>query len=619
MIKELNLSRLPDYPLVSVDVETTGLSWKKDRLFGVAVAAHDPDTKEWASGYWDVRTNSNIVPWLIKLLPQCRRVMGHNLKFDALFARCKGIEFPADRMECTMVRAALINEHEPSFSLDALARKYVGQGKVDIYGDLAKLFGGEPTRKAQMGNLHRAPERLARKYAIEDPQLAIKLWLWQEKQIAEQELERVWAVERALTPVLVDLEWGGVRVDLDRTHRELALTKDRIQRAQSALNAMVGQEFNANSPPQMRKLFNVKKGEDDRWWADNGVLLDDTPGGEGSFSKIKLKLMADRGDKRAQAVIDVRTLVKASSFLKDHILGHEVNGYVHPNYNQTRGDNELGTGTGRFSVNDPALQQIPKRDKEIALITRACFVPDEGQDWCCADWEQFEFRWFAHYVNDPALIAKYRDDPATDFHAMVAAITGLPRDAKYAGNTANAKQINLGLVFGMGEGKLAEEMDLEFSIRHDRSGREWLVAGPEAKAKFEQYHSAIPGIRQLLDQAASIARGRGYVKTMLGRRIRFPSPAHAYKAGGLVFQGTSADCMKQKMIELHATHKKQGFRMLLSVHDEIDFSVPRGKKHVPRAIKYILEDFGPHAAISCRVPILSDVRIADHWAGASLS
>jgi DNA polymerase I-like protein with 3'-5' exonuclease and polymerase domains len=391
----------------------------------------------------------------------------------------------------------------------------------------------------------------------------------------------------------------------------------RIAALQRKLNKVAGGEINANSPPQMRALFGVKKRDDDRWYTDTGVLLDTTDGGEGSIGKVALRRMADGNDPRAKAILGIRTYTKAKSFLKDHILGHETNGHVYPNYNQTKGENDLGTGTGRFSINDPALQQIPKRDKEIAEITRACFLPDKGQDWACADWAQFEFRWFAHYVNDPALLSKYTTDPSTDFHALVAEITGLPRDAKYAGNTANAKQINLGLVFGMGEGKLAAEMGLEFSVRKDKNGREWLVAGTDAQAKFKQYHDAIPGIRTLLNKAASISRSRGYVKTIMGRHIRLQNH-EAYKAGGLVFQGTSADCMKQKMIELHAVAKAQGFRMLLSVHDEVDFSVPPGKKPPIRAIKYILEDFGPHAKIQCRVPIISDINSGKNWAEASL-
>ena len=610
----LNLDGLHKWDIVSVDVETTGLHWYRDRMFGVAVAACNPKAKVMASGYWDIRDQPRVLDALREELPKCRLVVNHNVKFDWNFLIKEGIYLPQDRVECTSVRAALINEHESSFSLDALCKKYINKGKVDIWPELAKLFGGLPTKNVQIKNLHRAPAALAGKYAIADPELAILLWLWQEEEIARQGIQQIWGLERQLTPVLVQIEQQGVRVDEERAANALLDVKFKVDRAQTDLNKLAGCEVNVNSAPQMRKLFGTKKNEKGEWTTASGFKLENTEGGEAAMGKASLKVMEELGDARAKHVLTIRKMLKAGTFLKDHIIGHAVKGRVYPNYNQTRGENELGTGTGRFSIDDPALQQIPARDKDVAAIVRSCFIPEKGHSWGCADWEQFEFRWFAHYTNDASILKVYQDNPDADYHQLVSDITGISRNARFAGDP-NAKQINLGLVFGMGRGEMAYQMGLDYTTRKDGDGREWKTAGDKANAVFNTYHDAIPGVKKLLDQASSIARSRGFVQTILGRRIRFPDGRFTHKAAGLVFQGTSADCMKLKMVELAPTCIKEGWPMLLSVHDELDFSTPvKEVKKAKPVIKKILETFdGESCPIKCRVPIRSNVEFNANW------
>lgn len=622
MSKSPNLARLEEYEAVSIDVETTGRYWYRDTVFGIAIAARTRDGAI-RSGYWDIRETPRVVELLRAKAPYLPRVINHSLKFDLLFLRQLGIEFNPDNLVCTMVRAALIDEHRFEYNLDAVVKDCIGRRKNnDIYGKLAEIFGGKPTRDAQIANLHRAPISLAREYAIVDPELAILLCDWQDKEINRQDLHQVDGLERKLLPVLVDIESGGVCVDEELAERQLNSMDAKIASARSELNKLAGFDVNPNSGPQMRKLFGTRLREGtDSWETDGGFPLSKTEGGAPSINKDALRSLATN-DPRAKAALMIRTLVKAKSFLKDHILGHNVNGRVYPNYNQTKGENDLGTGTGRFSIDDPALQQIPKRDKEIAAIVRSCFIPDEpGHDWCSADWDQFEFRWFAHYVNNPHLNDVYEKNPDADFHQMVADLTGLARSPRFAGDP-NAKQINLGLVFGMGEGKMAAEMGLPFSVREEKDSdgkviREWLTAGPEAQDVFNKYHQAVPGVKDLLQQASSIAKSRGYVKTIFGRHIRFPRGRFTHKAGGLVFQGTSADCMKVKMIELHAVAKQYGSRLLLSVHDELNASIPKGGEF-SSVMKKSLETFdGVNCPIKCRIPIKSSVVLGPNWWEAS--
>lgn len=624
MSADINLAQLREYPLVGVDVETTGKYWYRgDKMFGVAVAVHDG--KDIHSRYWDIREKPRVLEAIKQELPHCKKVINHAAKFDVHMLLSAGVKVPLDRVECTMVRAGLINEHEiggvdGGYSLDALCKKYIGEGKVDIWAELSKLFGGAPTRAVQIKNLHRAPVGLAAKYAAPDPALALKLWLWQEKEIEKQKLERVWGLEKSLFPVIVEIERQGVRVDVERTTKSQESMRELIDKAQVDLDRLVGRKVNVNSHPQMRVLFGCVKTEREvdghkriEWRTDSGYLLENTDADGPCMDKDAMMALAVK-DPRAQKINEIRRFERGEQFLKNHILGHEVKGRVYPNYNQTKGESGKGTGTGRFSIDDPAMQQIPMHDRDVAEIVRPNFLPEVGDEWGCADWKQFEFRWFAHYTKDRAILSVYEEDENADFHKVTSDITGIPRDRKFAGDTANAKQINLGLVFGMGEGEMAYNMGMEYTQRTDKRGRVWKEAGPKAKEIFSKYHDAIPGVRALLQQASSIARARGWVETAMGRHIRFPNGQY-HKAAGLVFQGTSADSMKLKMVELWPICQKLGIRMLLTVHDELDFSAPRSKiTRATAAVKRSLETFdGKDCPIFCRVPIRTDLNWGANW------
>jgi len=614
----MHLSRLHEWPIVSVDVETTGISWLTEKIWGIAIATHDPKTGEWQNEFYDTRDTPTIFDALRSELPCCGLVVNHAIKFDLNHLANYNVYCNSASVECTMVRGAVINEHEKSFSLDSLCQKYIGEGKDEPYEELAKLFGGKPTRAAQILNLSRAPKSLARRYAIRDPELAIKLYLWQQKIIEIQKLEPIIQIEKETLPVLMQLERRGIRIDEEYVDKGIVKIGHEIDRAQKSLNSLAGTEINVNSSPQM---INVMKPEerDGRWYiGDYGIPTTDT--GRPSIDADVLRGLSDLGHPLARSVLMIRKLVKARSFLTNHIKEHLHNGRVHTNFNQLKNDRDLGTITGRLSCDDPALQQIPSRDDDMAAIVRAAFIPEDGHVWLSADWQQFEFRVFSHYINNERINATYRDNPGADFHQLVADLTGIPRKPRFAGD-ANAKQINLGMVFGMGKGKLAKEMGLPYTTKISVIGgeeREFLVAGEEAEAVFDKYHAAVPGVRSFLDLASSIAKSRGFVRTAGGRHIRFPGGQFTHKAGGLIFQGTSADCMKVKLVELSEIQERWGFGLLLPVHDEYDVSVPKSlAEEVKRVIKEKLESFGPDDRIQFRVPILSDVNVGKNWYEAS--
>ena len=602
--------RIDYIPYLVIDCETTGLHWWKDKLFGISVALPGGEAY-----YWDARREPNVKDWLNSLIKEARVGVwvGFNMKFDIHFLREFGVFIPTDRIDCTMVRGALINEHEPSYSLDFLARKYAGQKKdEEIYEEMAKLFGGRPTRNAQMPNISRAPESVVATYAKQDVVATRALYLWQQGEIERQGLHRIHEFERRLMPVIIGMETEGVRVDVDLAERAVVDLTTRIDRMQKELNALAEFEVNPNPSGSIAELFKPRLGEDNEWYLIDGTKADKTDGGKASINADCLRRMTHPA---AKMILDLRKMLKTrDTFLKGHILGHAHDGIIHCNYNQTKNDAEAGTGTGRLSITNPALQQIPSRDVAIKSLVRPIFKADHGAKWLGMDWSQFEFRVANHYGQVPAILEAYRQNPNLDFHQLVSDMTGIPRNAQYAGGPSS-KAINLGLAFNMGSGRLAQECGLPYTEEVGPNGNVFLKAGPEAMALFEKYHTANPGMRNTATKASGIAKERGYVHSVMGRHIRFPGGQFVHKASGLIYQATSADCMKQKLIELDAYLKEHECgRLLLTVHDEVGISLDNDCAHHAEEIARIYTTFdGKECPIHLRVPITCDWGVGEDW------
>lgn len=598
--------------IFAYDTETTGLKWWVDKMFAFSVAT--PDGR---SGYFDLRRTPKARNWIAEQMRQAHTVICHNVKFDAHFSRVQDIVIPPRAMTCTAVRASLIDEHLLQYKLDYLAKKYLKKSKVHIE---------DKTKMAEL------PFEQAEVYGRVDAELALELFLWQESEIERQGLFKVVALERRLTPHLYKQEQEGIVVDDSAAEKAMADLKKRIDVGQKQLDDLAGFPVNPNPSTSIHKLFDPKKGEDGVWRASDGTALDLTPGGKPSFDADTLR---DMRHPAADMILKVRKLKKArDTFLAGHILGHmdPKTKKVYPHINQTKGDEGFGTGTGRLSYNAPALQQIPSRDEEVAAIVRPIFLPDDGQEWVYGDLDQHEFRIFAHYTKDPTIIEIYRQNPDADFHQLVADMTGLPRSAKRSGE-ANAKQVNLGIVFSMGAGLLAMKMGLPYTEEvvkfGNREPRVLLRAGQETLEVLNKYHSKIPGVKRVIEDASSIARSRGYVKTLFGRHLRFPNRDFAYKAAGLVYQGSSADLNKYNIINACELLEGTNSRFLLNIHDEYSMSVCRDdlKAGLVHEIKNVIQNRPPFMfqggcgweedRLELRVPIRIDFKKGSSWWGAN--
>ena len=424
-----------------------------------------------------------------------------------------------------------------------------------------------------------------------------------------------------------------MRIDIDEAEQAIERLNGRVQYIQNELDEVAGFQVNMNPSGSIHKLFAPEQDSQGVWTAVDGTPLESTDAGKASINSVALGKMTHPA---ADLILRGRQLAKArDTFLKGHIIGHarkRADGayYVHPNINQTKSDNgngTEGTGTGRLSYSGPALQQIPARNREVAQICRPCFLPDAGQKWSYGDLDQIDFRMFVHYANIPSIIAGYKENSYLDFHQKVADLTGLPRtsiDAYKLGlkSKANAKETNLSMLFSIGHGRLANDFGLpwewdEFIDEHGKTIR-FQKAGPEIEEIIENYHEMVPGVREILVRAKSIAKSRGYVRTLKGRHIRFPSNYRCRCAAGLIFQGSAADLNKELIIRFCEYFESEApdCRALLNIHDETSFSLdpdPVRSIKILKDLKGLAQDWP-----ELRVPVSIDFsKPCENWWAAT--
>lgn len=565
--------RFSEAAQITFDTEATGLNWPKDRLFGFSLSLPN-----YEACYHDIRHEPGAIDWFNDEMSRFRgTVVCHNASFDFKMAEYSALYLPMDRMDDTVTRACLINEHEHSFSLDHLGEKYIGERKEDIYAELARLFGGRATRNVQMPNLYKAPPSVVAPYAAQDAVLTMKLWQWQEEEIERQGIQKICEFERRVFVPILKAEMRGVRVDLGAAEKAMAKLTLVIDEDQKELNALIGKEMNVNSPKQAKEVFKPVKNEFGDWVADNGTILAMTDSGNPSLDAEALRNMDS--DRRAQLILAIRSTTKTrDTFLGGHVLAHAVGDRVYPNVNQNKGE-DAGTGSGRLSYTNPALQQIPSRNKRVASVVKPVFLPEDGCQWASFDMNSFEVRVFAHLINNPYINAAYARDEKLDLHRYVAELTGLPRNATYSGQ-ANAKQLNLSMIFNSGNGAIAEKMGMEWGWNSftDKAGKvvRYKKAGPDAEAVIAKYHEQVPGVKELAQKAKAAAESFGYVQTRHGRRLRFPHKFKTYKASGLAIQATSADISKEAWLIWDEINRGTSSHLIMSVHDSFEVNVQEG-------------------------------------------
>lgn len=561
---------------VILDCETTGLrAYAGDRPVGIAVKVPGSCSHylPFAHRGGQNLDEATVTRWAQREL-RGKRILNLNTRFDVNMLRGWGVDLA--EQGCTFHdvahAAALLDDHRRRFSLEALAQDVLGHGKLDA---------GDPQTIADM------PASAIAAYAKRDVDLVADLAAAFAPQIAEQDLGRVQALEDAVIPVVAEMEWNGCRIDEERLQAWITRSAEIVTSLQWTLTRAVGFTVNPDKTSDLVRLFQ-------RLGINNPHT---TEQGAPSFTGAFLRSIPHP---------DVQTLVKLgklldlrSKFLIPYAR-HIHDGRIHGAFHQLRSD-DGGTVSGRFSSSQPNLQQVMTPRKQRVdygefegetFIIKELFLPEPGQQWFCGDQSQVEFRFAAHYSRAPRVLEAYAKDPRADYHVVVQEMIatlrpGFERDP--------AKNTNFAIVYGARLRKTAEMIGCDLS---------------EAAEILRLHEEAFPEIHQLRRHAEDVAVSRGDVRTILGRRSRFPNGERAHKALNAVLQGGAADLNKLTLVDVYHARKSLGLQMTITVHDEIDGSLadPEGLSAV--------RDLLNVQRLPLRVPILWECKTGTSWAAA---
>jgi DNA polymerase-1 len=512
------------------------------------------------------------------------RKSGHDLKADAILLARHGVTLRGLDLD-TMLASYLIDATRSEHRLEDLALehlRYKALSEEDVCGKGAKAM-----------SLADLPAEAAVDFACERADVAGQLRPILQDLIDKDALAEVYdAIERPLVPVLVAIERAGIRVDTAALAAQ-SITVDReLAQRSASIFEMAGGEFNINSPKQLAEVL---------------------------FDKLQLPVLKRTGTSKAPStavevleelalthdiprqILEWRGLMKLKGTYIDALpqLVNPDTGRVHTSFNQAV------AATGRLSSSDPNLQNIPIRTPLGREIRRA-FIADPGNVLISADYSQIEFRVLAHLSEDPVLIDAFRD--GADFHERTAVkIFGADSGKDPHDLRSLAKMVNYALLYG----KTA------FTLSKD------IGVTPQAAQEFiDAYFAGFPRVRAFIDRTLEEARVTGVVKTMYGRRRLVPElnsrdfqrrSASEREAVNMPIQGSAADILKRAMIDVHAAlvpHRDA--RMILTVHDELLFEVPKGAAEEMAAL---VRDKMQSAA-TLKVPLIVDVGIGENWRDA---
>ena len=587
---------------IAIDLETkdpdllkkgSGSVIGNGEVIGIAVAT------KFYKGYFPIAhegggnmDRSRVLEWLKDILEAPSTKIFHNAIYDVCWLRAMGFKINGD-IACTMIASALTDENRFRYDLNSLSWHYLGYGKNEAaLAEAAEEWGIDP--KSEM---YKLPAMHVGAYAERDAEVTLGLWQEMKKEIISQDLEDIFDLESDLFPCLVDMRFKGVRVDAERAH---AMKKELISQEKELLHKIKNETNIDTQIWAARSIANV---------FDMLRLKYPTTEKTGAPSFTK-NFLQEHKHPVVNMIAQAREINKAHTTFLDSILRYEHKGRIHAEINQLRSQTG-GTVTGRFSYQNPNLQQIPARNKDLGPKIRSLFIPEEGHRWGVFDYSQQEPRLVVHYASLYKLpsvydvVDSYSTDSSADFHQTVADMADIPR--------SQAKTINLGLFYGMGKAKLQAELG---------------VTKDKAAELFNTYHSRVPFVKQLMDKASNRAQDRGQIRTLLGRLCRFhlwePNSfgmhkamthedalrehgpgikrAYTYKALNKLIQGSAADMTKKAMLELY----KEGIIPHIQIHDELDISV-KDESHAKKIID-VMEN-----AVTLEVPNKVDYEHGDNW------
>jgi DNA polymerase I-like protein with 3'-5' exonuclease and polymerase domains len=598
---------LKSYKYIAIDLETrdpdlksrgSGAIIGNGEIVGIAVAVDG-----W-SGYYPIAhqgggnlEKDKVMDWIKDVCSTDSVKLFHNAMYDVCWLRAAGVKINGHIVD-TMVMSSLIDENRLSYTLNSISYEFLGEVKDEkALIEAAQSWGIDP--KSEM---YKLPAMYVGNYAEKDAKLTLELFKVLSREIQKQSLQNIFDIETQLFPCLTDMKFKGVRIDTEKA----ILLKQQLTNKEQEILLKVKQETGIE--PQI-------------WAARSIATIFDKLGlhyerTEKSLAPSFTKnFLQEHKHPIVQMIAKAREINKAHTTFIDTILKFTHKGRIHADINPIRSD-QGGTVTGRFSYANPNLQQIPARNKELGPMIRSLFLPEVDHKWGCFDYSQQEPRLVVHYAatTEPIcfdesvtkIVEEFKND-SVDFHKTVAIMANISRD--------QAKTINLGLFYGMGKAKLQAELGLN--------------SKEEAENLFNQYHTNVPFVKELMNKTSAHAQSSGSIGTLLGRRCRFnkwePATfgmhtamsfeeaertygrgrirrAMTYKALNKLIQGSAADMTKKAMLDLY----NEGIIPHIQIHDELDISVIDDNQ--AKKIVEIME-----GAVTLAIPNKVDYESGETW------
>ncbi|WP_354622570.1 DNA polymerase I [Psychromonas sp. MME2] len=591
------LKKLEQADLFAFDTETTSLDYMQARVVGLSFAVQtnvgsaEPAIIEaaylpLAHDYIDAPKQLDFEETLAQLTPllesESHHKVGQNLKYDRSVLLNHGIELKGIKFD-TMLESYVVDS-TGKHDMDSLALKYLGH-KCIAFEDIAGKGKNQLTFN-QISIKEAAP------YAAEDADITLRLHLDLIARLQETPalLNVFTNIELPLLTVLSEIERGGVEIDSELLGKQSIEIAERLLELESAAYEEAGKPFNLSSPKQLQTILFDEL---------NLPVLKKTPKGAPSTAEEVLQELA-LTYALPKIIIEHRGLSKLKSTYTDKLpkMVNPQTGRVHTSYHQAV------TVTGRLSSSDPNLQNIPIRSAEGRRIRQA-FIAQNGYKIVAADYSQIELRIMAHLSQDKGLLDAF--STGKDIHKATASeVFSIPLDEVSTEQRRSAKAINFGLIYGMSAFGLAKQLNI---------GRQ------EAQKYMDFYFARYPGVLTYMEDTRALANDKGYVETILGRRLQLPNiksvngmlkKAAERAAINAPMQGTAADIIKKAMIDMAAWVKQQekgSIQLLMQVHDELVFVV---KEEFVDLYKGEIQSIMAKAA-ELDVPLIADVGVGNNW------
>ena len=566
---------------VAFDTETTSVDAMQAQLVGMSFAVEGGTAWYVAVSRETDKAQSMVDIFRPFFESTTIEKVGQNLKYDLLVLSHYDVEVAGPLFD-TML-AHYVVQPEQRHNMDLLAEKYLHYRTIPI----ETLIGSGRTQR-NMAELE--PKEIV-DYACEDADVTLRLYPILKEEMEKYEVTSVFThIEMPLLPVLARMERNGVRLDtaaLEETGRNFT---ERMQQLETDIYELAGHEFTITSPKQVGAvLFDELQ---------ISAKVKKTKTGQYSTSEEVLESLRDKHP-IVEKILQHRALKKLLSTYVEALpkLIHPQTGHIHTSFNQAV------TATGRLSSSNPNLQNIPVRGEDGREIRRA-FVPEEGEVFFSADYSQIELRIMAHLSEDEHMVADFNS--GLDIHAATAArIFHKPVEEVDRDERRKAKTANFGIIYGISAFGLSERMG---------------VSRGEAKELIESYFSTYPKVREYMNESIERAKQTGYITTQFGRR-RYLADINAGNATvrgyaernavNAPIQGTAADIIKLAMVAIdrRLREEKLQTRMILQVHDELNFSVPPTELEQVRHL--VVEEM--ERAFQMRVPLVAECGEGTNW------